>query len=147
MAPTSGRFADGLPIDTSATVVTGMLQGRSTLLYMPTSLPGLSVTKAAGNGGGSLAISGAKASPNPTTGPVTVSGSTNRSGAKIEVKNADGTVLCSTTGATTAVGGLYSFSCAGTVSGQRHGHHRALALAAFYHKGATMQRSQALDQG
>jgi hypothetical protein len=76
----------------------------------------VSVTKAANNSG-SLAISGAKASPNPTTGPVTVSGSTNRSGAKIEVKNADGTVLCSTTGATTAVGGLYSFSCAGTVSG------------------------------
>jgi hypothetical protein len=35
MAPTSGRFADGLPIDTSATVATGMLQGRNTLLYMP----------------------------------------------------------------------------------------------------------------
>jgi len=35
MAPTSGRFADGLPIDTSATVVAGMLQGRNTLLYMP----------------------------------------------------------------------------------------------------------------
>jgi hypothetical protein len=35
MAPTTGRFADGLPIDTSATVVTGMLQGRNTMLYMP----------------------------------------------------------------------------------------------------------------
>lgn len=35
MAPTSGRFADGLPIDTSATVMAGMLQGRNTVLYMP----------------------------------------------------------------------------------------------------------------
>lgn len=35
MAPNSGRFADGLPIDTSATVSGGMLQGRNTLLYMP----------------------------------------------------------------------------------------------------------------
>ena len=76
----------------------------------------VAVTKAAGNAG-TLSISGATASPNPTTGPVTVSGSTNRSGAKIEVKNADGTVLCTTTGATTAVNGLYSFSCSGTIGG------------------------------
>ena len=35
MAPTTGRFADGLPLDTSATIVTGMLQGRNTIMYMP----------------------------------------------------------------------------------------------------------------
>jgi hypothetical protein len=75
------------------------------------------VTKAAGNNGGSLAISGTTASPNPTTGPVTIAGKTNRAGAKIEVKNADGTLLCSTTGSSTAVNGLYSFSCSGTVTG------------------------------
>ena len=35
MAPTTGRFAEGLPLDTSVTVVAGALQGRNTVLYMP----------------------------------------------------------------------------------------------------------------
>ena len=48
---------------------------------------------------------------------MTVSGKTNRAGAKIEVKNADGSVLRTTTGSTTAVNGLYAFTCSGTVSG------------------------------
>ena len=64
-----------------------------------------------------LTILNPTASPNPTTGPVTVSGTTNRSGTKIEVKNPDGSVLCTTTGSTTAVNGWYTFSCAGTVPG------------------------------
>lgn len=59
----------------------------------------------------------ATASPNPTTGPVTVSGTTNRPGVKIEVVRADGSVLCTTTGSTTSAAGRFGFSCAGTVSG------------------------------
>ena len=35
VAPTTGRFAEGLPFDTSATVVGAALQGRNALIYMP----------------------------------------------------------------------------------------------------------------
>ena len=118
----STTAASGLYAFSCSGTVTGA-DGAKTLTIKATGPNGntvsttVPVTKAAGNNGGTLAISGAKASPNPTTGPVTVSGSTNRSGAKIEVKNADGTLLCSTTGSATAVNGLYSFSCSGTVSG------------------------------
>lgn len=72
----------------------------------------VSVTRTSVN---SFAIVSAAASPNPTTGPVTVSGSTNRPDADIVVTNADGTELCTTTSSPTAVNGAYGFSCAGVV--------------------------------
>jgi hypothetical protein len=35
LAPTTGRFADGLPLDTALNISGGMVVGRDTMLYMP----------------------------------------------------------------------------------------------------------------
>jgi hypothetical protein len=64
-----------------------------------------------------IRIVSSTASPNPTTGPVTVSGTTNRPGVAIQVTRPDGSVLCTTAGSSTNVGGRFDFSCSGTVSG------------------------------
>jgi hypothetical protein len=58
------------------------------------------------------------ASSSPTTGPITISGTTNRPGVKVQVKNQDGTVLCESVGSTSATNGTFMFTCAGVVSGK-----------------------------
>lgn len=64
-----------------------------------------------------LTIFAPTASPNPTTGPVTISGTTNRASVRVEVKRADGSVLCTTTGSATGANGRFGFSCSGALTG------------------------------